>query len=234
MSDDATERALELLAASDGILATSPTPSRASVRSAHTLLDESLSRLGAGAGSAHESLRAKARRVRSALRVERRRRVLRWLTARASLRMVLVTAAILVASAGVVWYRERSNLLRGVSPVLSSEWARCDPQRGQCRGFSTRILFHTHEQLEPHVQYDLGGVRSVHSLLVQNRRDAHQDRAVPLVASVSVDGVTFREVARQSYWFELWKADFAPVEARYFRLSVARVSILHLERVELR
>jgi hypothetical protein len=84
------------------------------------------------------------------------------------------------------------------------------------------------------VAYDLGGVRSVHSLLVQNRRDAHQDRAVPLVASVSVDGVTFREVARQSYWFELWKADFAPVEARYFRLSVARVSILHLERVELR
>jgi hypothetical protein len=234
MSADATERALELLAASEGVLATSPTPTRSSVRSAHHLLDESLSRLGAEAGSAHESLRAKARRVRRALRAERRRRVFRWLTARASLRVALVTAAILVASAAIVWYRERANLLRGVSPVLSSEWARCEPKRGQCGGFATRIAFHTHEQLEPHVQYDLGRVRSVHSLLVQNRRDAQQDRAVPLVASVSLDGSTFREVARQSYWFELWKAEFAPVEARYFRLTVARVSILHLERVELR
>lgn len=233
MSDDATERAIELLAASDGVLSTSPSPSRASVRSAHRLLDESLSELGAEAGSVHETLRAKARRVRSALRAERRRRVWRWLTARAWLRIALVTAALLAASAAAVWYQERSNLLRGIPPRLSSEWARCEPKRGQCGGFATRILFHTNEQLEPYVEYDLGRVRRVQTLLVKNRSDALQERAVPLVASVSLDGVNFREVARQSYWFETWKTEFAPVEARYFRLTVARVSILHLEDVEL-
>jgi hypothetical protein len=113
MSADATERALELLAASDGILATSPTPSRASVRSAHHLLDESLSRLGAEAGSAHESLRAKARRVRSALRVERRRRVFRWLTARASLRVLSLAHGASVVAGGARDCRHTRRERRG-------------------------------------------------------------------------------------------------------------------------
>ncbi len=234
MSDDSTARAIELLAASDGVLATSPTPSRDSVRSAHRLLDESLARLGAETSVTPESLRAKAFRVRSVLRAERRRRVWRWVRARTPQRVLLVVLALLAAAGAVGWLRERSNLLHGVSPRLSSEWARCEPKRGRCGGFATRILFHTHEELEPYVQYDLGGVRRVHSLFVRNRSDALQDRAVPLVASVSLDGVSFREVARQGYWFETWKTEFAPVEARYFRLTVARVSILHLERVELR
>lgn len=234
MSDDRMARAIELLAASDGVLANSPTPSRGSVRSAHRLLDESLARLGAEASETHESLRSKASRVRRALRAERRRRIWGWARTRTPQRVLFVVVALLVAAAALRWQRERSNLLHGVSPRLSSEWARCEPSPGRCGGFATRILFHTQEQLDPYVQYDLGGVHRVHALLVRNRSDALQDRAVPLVASVSLDGVNFREVARQSYWFETWKTEFAPVEARYFRLHVARVSILHLERVELR
>jgi len=231
---DAARRALKLLAASEGVLATTPSPSRESVRSAHRFLDESLTELGVEARLPRATVREKARRVRAALRAERRQRLAGWLRARASWRVLLALACVVAALSAAVWYRAASNLLLGATPVLSSEWARCEPERGLCGGFSTRILFHTHEQPEPWVQYDLGRVRRVRALVVRNRSDALQDRAVPLVASVSTDGVHFREVARQGYWFQTWRAAFSPVDARYFRLTVARTSILHLERVELR
>ena len=126
----------------------------------------------------------------------------------------------------------RWDLLAARPWKASSAYAGC---KSQCPAWgSPGIFFHTDDEQDPFIQFDLEGTHVVRRLRVENRSDGNcQSRAVPLVALTSTDGVTWTQVARQSHWFQTWDARFEPRPARYFKLMVPRRTILHLERVSL-
>jgi hypothetical protein len=109
----------------------------------------------------------------------------------------------------------------------------CHPEQGECGGVKTRIFFHTKDEENPWLRYDLGSKTYVSGLRIENRQDQEQARAVPLVVEVSDDGAGFKQVARREDEFSVWKPSFPKVSARYVRLRVARRSMLHLDDVEI-
>ncbi len=96
------------------------------------------------------------------------------------------------------------------------------------------IFFQTAVEAEPWVRFDLGAVRAVRAVRVQNRLDNHQDWAVPLILEVSTDGTSWRELARRVEPFYFWQATFRPTRVRWVRLRVPRPTSLQLGRVEIR
>ena len=124
------------------------------------------------------------------------------------------------------------DLAQGKPFTLSTKWADCHPERNECGGFPTRILFHTTSEPSPWYQVDLGAPTSFSSATVVNRQDMAMPLAVPLIVEVSDDGKAFHEVARRNEVFNAWLATFPPQTARYFRLRVDRTSTLHLESVQ--
>lgn len=141
--------------------------------------------------------------------------------------VVLIPALIAVA----LWPRQ-VDLARGVPWHTSSVGAECHPDKSECGGGRTDILFHTRLEQDPWFEYDFGTPVAFSALTVLNRSDCCQDRAVPLIAEVSNDDQSFKEIARHDAAFDVWKPKFATQHARYLRLRVARDSILHLEAVK--
>jgi hypothetical protein len=153
---------------------------------------------------------------------------------------VLAGAAALALATGGVgvarlwsWWRAPPDLARGKPWSTSSSAATCQPAEGRCAGERTRVLFVTNEEQRPWFQVDLGEPRSFSSVTVRNRGDALLERAIPLVVEVSDDAAGWREVARKPDRFARWEARFSPVTARYLRVRVDRLSVLHLEGVEI-
>lgn len=136
------------------------------------------------------------------------------------------------AALACVGQREDADLLRGIRGVPSSEYAPCDPDRRLCAGVTTSIEFHTLDELNPFVEYDIGRSARVSRVEVHNRREEPlRDRAVPLVVFTSGDGEHWHQVARRDEAFDVWTATFPPTDARYLKLMVDRHSILHLDQV---
>lgn len=137
-----------------------------------------------------------------------------------------------VAMTGRLW--QGRDLAEGRPWRISSTLLECHPQRSECGGQTTDILFHTAEEKGPWFEIDLGAARKFALIEVENRKDCCADRAVPLVLEVSDDRARWREVARRGDPFESWRARFEPVSARFVRARVGRRSVLHLERVSVR
>jgi hypothetical protein len=158
-------------------------------------------------------------------------RALRRLFIQRALRIGLLVAVI----AGVLLVSVRllspKNLAAGSSWSTSSSLYRCYPEKRECGGVQTRILFHTREENDPWFEYDLGKPTRFSSVTIRNRSD-YSDRAVPLVLEISNNQRSYEEIARQAQTFDVWKPKFHTKEARYVRLRVARHSFLHLESVE--
>jgi len=122
------------------------------------------------------------------------------------------------------------NVLEGKPFSVSSSWSGCstDPS---CDGV---LLFHTNNENEPWVIFDLQAPKTLHEIDVTNRIDSYQERAIPLVAELSTDRQHWKEVGRRTEGFTTWTLTFPPTTARYLKLKVARVSTLHLKAVEAR
>jgi hypothetical protein len=121
------------------------------------------------------------------------------------------------------------NLLEDRPFRLSSSWSGCSQDAG-CRD----LLFHTDEQYNPWVEFDLGARKSFHRLEVTNRTDCCSERTVPLVAEISDDAATWTEIGRRDQEFTTWVLTFPPRQARYLRLRIPRNSTFHLKDVALR
>ena len=93
------------------------------------------------------------------------------------------------------------------------------------------MFFHTDLEASPSITYDLIKSASFSSLTVENSPN-YPERAVPLAAEVSSDGVAFREIARIEQVFKLWEPHFRPQTARYLRLRAMKQTWLHLRRIE--
>jgi hypothetical protein len=95
------------------------------------------------------------------------------------------------------------------------------------------VFFHTNEEENPWIEYDLGAKVQFSSLTIYNRSGAVEDRAVPMVVEISDDGRSYKDVAKRTKVFDVWEPSFKPVRARYVRLRVARRTFLHLDGVQI-
>jgi F5/8 type C domain-containing protein len=129
------------------------------------------------------------------------------------------------------WY-DSQDLARGKPWTASSREgdSGCASPAQRCDG-GEPFFFHTKREKDPWLVIDLEAVQTVSSVLVRNRRDCCRDRVVPLVIQVSTDQEHWTEVARNPDEFGEWKAKFAPVEARWIKLTVPKRTWLHLRRV---
>jgi hypothetical protein len=138
---------------------------------------------------------------------------------------------VLLAAFAPRWL-ERTNLATGRPWRTSSKLFDCHPEQIECGGVRTPIFFHTTFEQNPWWEVDLGPAVQFSKVVVNNRSDAVQDRAVPLVIEVGDDQKTWREVARRDEDFSVWTAKFPATTARFVRLRVPRQSTLHLEAVK--
>ena len=135
---------------------------------------------------------------------------------------------------GVVAATLPPDIAKGRPWTTSSTYPNFSPQEHTCDGTETYVIFHTREEENPWFQIDLGSVQNIKRIDVRNRMDGLRERAVPLIAEVSEDGRTWREVAKRTTVFDTWTAKFAPTKARYVRLKALRRTFLHLENVAVR
>jgi hypothetical protein len=126
------------------------------------------------------------------------------------------------------------DLTPGASWRASSVYAGCDLKAHTCDGNATDVFFHTQQEQNPFIEYDLGSQKQVRRVDVTNRSDCCQERAIPLLVELSDDRKQWREVARRAETFRSIKLSFAPTEARYVRLRAADDTWLHLEKVAIR
>jgi hypothetical protein len=112
----------------------------------------------------------------------------------------------------------------------SSSLATCHPERVECNGTRTRILFHTLSEPSPWFEFDLGRDFALSEIYLQNRSDYCPECAVPLVVEVSSDDREFRVAARRFSVFDRLTLPLA-TRARYVRVRVTRQSFLHLEDI---
>lgn len=130
------------------------------------------------------------------------------------------------------WYESRHDLAALAAWVPSSTYGigGCPSPKQNCES-SPNYFFHTLNEENPRIVFDLGSKQQISTVVVSNRRDCCKERAVPLVIEVSTDKKRWQEVARQSSTFDVWRADFPRVRARWVRLYVAQHSVLHLHAV---
>jgi hypothetical protein len=160
-------------------------------------------------------------------------------------RWVRRTTALLAALActGASAYGVRAYQLFRLSQVDYAEGAAwtttttfpfggCKSPEQTCKG-GDKYFFHTQTEENPAIVFDLRARKTISRVWVENRRDCCAERAVPLVVLVSTNQKSWKEVARITTEFEVWRAIFPEVRARYVKLMVENTAILHLAEVRI-
>lgn len=107
-----------------------------------------------------------------------------------------------------------------------------DPSR-LVDGDTLALGFHSTRRRDPYVTIDLGQVHSVSRIVIFNRPDCCQERAVPLDVQLSVDGKKFSTIQREKHsFFDLTVRTKEPTPARYVRLQHVGTENFHLSEVE--
>ncbi len=163
-------------------------------------------------------------------RVASRYRSVRSLWVERVVRIVLVAMIVPVIAFGARLVVRPKSYAIG-HPWLASSSNGDWPRSGSI-GNGRRPFFHTINENEPWLQIDLEQPRKIGAIEVENRGDCCVERAVPLIVELSLDGKSWEEVARRGEVFARWTAEFAPRTARYVRLRAARMTVLHLDDVQ--
>ena len=156
-------------------------------------------------------------------------------------RWLRVTAAVLllaVLCGGVgIWLVKRCgkpNLALHRPVTVSSQL----PTEGTDHGLLVdgdpdNLGFHTESDGQQWVVIDLGSVRRFNEVVVYNRSDCCQERAVPLRLEVSKDNVNFKLLRERKEVFYAWTAKDLHAEGRYLRLLNTPPNFFHLAEVEI-
>jgi hypothetical protein len=148
--------------------------------------------------------------------------------------LVLVGIGLTVRS--ILAARERqADLSPRATWTISSHYpvGGCKSPNQRCAG-GENYFFHTSQETNPWIQFDLGKERRISSIEVENRLDCCIERANPLVFEVSQDQKKWTEVARHAEEFTSVRKRFKTVRTRYVRLRVVQpAGILHLSRVRI-
>lgn len=206
------------------------------------LFDRALTLTGAAAPPADTSADVEARarhaRERALAEIDRldplpaqelRLHARRWTRVGAALGL----AAALSAGAGLALRAATRgpNLAAGRAWTASSKYGGFSPEAHIVDSNKSYIFFHTNEEQDPWVQFDLGAPTGVARVVAKNRADCCTERAIPLVVQVSLDGSRWDEVARRNDPFSTWDAVFPTKTARFVRLTTKKRTWLHLEAV---
>ncbi|HKO49888.1 MAG TPA: discoidin domain-containing protein [Polyangiaceae bacterium] len=152
-------------------------------------------------------------------------------------RFSLLLLLLLSIAAIAIWERStheaRHDLADGKPWQTSSKLQPACASPAQTCTESPEFFFHTLEEKDPTIEFDLGTVQQVSSVRVDNRSDCCSERAVPLFVELSEDHKRWRTVTRQEADFKTWHATFAPQKARWVRLRAHRLTFLHLARVRI-
>lgn len=169
-----------------------------------------------------------ARLIRDAQRPDRQ---LEWAHLKRIARILLLVVPVCVALAAAVLWKNR-DLAQDMPWRTSSTELVCHPEKYECGGATTSILFHTKLEDSPWFEYDFGKSLEFSSLTIRNRTDYRPELAVPLVVEVSDDGKQYREIARRMEVFLTWRPSFATQHARYLRVRALNKTTLHLEAIK--
>jgi F5/8 type C domain-containing protein len=168
-------------------------------------------------------------------KIDARERALRANYLQRGLRLGVLALLVLVAVVGTLLrWRDARELAAGKpwSASSSLNGVGCVSPAQQCAQ-SPSFFFHTTEEANPWVEFDLGVTRSISRVGIENRRDCCSDRAVPLTVEVSTNHKNWKTVARQAEDFTSWNISFDSVEARWVRLRTPRQTYLHLAEVRI-
>ena len=149
--------------------------------------------------------------------------------------LVVVGGGAFAADQYMSMNRRAHDLAARASWTTSSRYPQggCDSPKQTCVG-GENYFFHTNQENDPWVMFDLGKPRRVGGVEIDNRIDCCAERAVPLAVDVSTDKKNWHEVARHNSEFTTWRQDFDPQHARYVKIHIPSPSaILHLSRVRI-
>jgi hypothetical protein len=188
----------------------------------------------AGAREVAQVLHALAQRLAEPLDLDANR--LGWALFSRYLRLVAVgVAAVLVLGFTAVYLHRRAhpNLAYHCSVVASSSnaWAP-DPNR-LVDGIVEVMGLHTNGGEQQWVVLDLGAVKRFDEIVVYNRPDCCEERAVPLRVEVSSDNQSYSLIAERLESFDKWTVGGLHTAGRYVRLSNTPPNFLHLAEVEI-
>ena len=93
--------------------------------------------------------------------------------------------------------------------------------------------FHTQDGGQQWVVIDLGKVRKINRIVVYNRADGYEERAVPLKIEVSDDNQNYKQIAERKENFDKWTVKHLRAEGRYVRLKNTPPNHFHLGEVEI-
>jgi hypothetical protein len=125
----------------------------------------------------------------------------------------------------------QSELLAGKPWRVSSQYEVCCTSPAQQCTDHPNYFFHTKEETNPWLEFDLGKERKISKVRVDNRLDCCTERADPIVIEVSTDQKHWRKVARHEGVFTTWETQFSPVHGRYLRVHLLKHDYFHLSAV---
>jgi hypothetical protein len=128
----------------------------------------------------------------------------------------------------------KPNVALGATVTISSQF----PGQGTDHallvdGDPDTLGFHTLESGQNWVILDLGKVKKFDKIVVYNRPDGYEERAVPLKVEVSVDGQNYTQIAERKETFDKWSQKGLKAEGRYVRLKNNPGQFFHLAEIEL-
>jgi hypothetical protein len=161
----------------------------------------------------------------------------RALFARWSRLVVVVAALALVVGFTGKWASKkfgRPNIALHAAVTTSSQF----PGQGLDHtllvdGDPDTLGFHTQEGGQQWAVIDLGKVQKFDKIVVYNRADGFEERAVPIKIEVGNDNVTYHQVAERKEVFDKWTVKGLHAEARYVRLKNTPPNYFHLGEVEI-
>ncbi|HEY5958246.1 MAG TPA: discoidin domain-containing protein, partial [Polyangiaceae bacterium] len=148
---------------------------------------------------------------------------------------VLVLLAIAWAVSGAVEKRfAKPNIALGRPVTVSSQFPDAALDHTLLvDGDRTNLGFHTDNSPNQWVTIDLGSTKNISKVVVYNRVECCQERAVPLRLEVSDDGVNYKKVADRTEEFDVWTSKGLDVKGRYVRLRHLGANYLHFAEVEI-
>jgi hypothetical protein len=100
-------------------------------------------------------------------------------------------------------------------------------------GDHDNLGFHTNVDPQSWAVIDLGAVKKFNKVVVYNRADGYEERAVPIKIEVSNDNVSWKQIAERKETFDKWTAKGLHAEGRYVRLKNTPPNYFHLAEVEI-
>ena len=186
--------------------------------------------------AAAERLHAFAERLIEPVALPQRAQERAWAT---RFSLLVAAVAVLIALGFVAKaFKDQHDMTLDLAPSASwkasSQIQDCSCQSpeqscSECPNF----FFHTVEENQPWIIFDLHRVQSLSAVVVDNRLDCCSERALPLVVQVSKDQKHWKTVATRKGAFTTWRADFSTEQARWVKLYVAKRDYLHLAGVHL-